>query len=150
MALGYLGDSRAIPLLIDFVKQKGPLVKQEKGGILDDALLRPVEALANLRAKEAVPVLLEYIEYPDVIEALENIGDPRVIPPLQELILAKGKVERIGANNDPELAQKRLAAARIAAASLDPDNHTGRLCELLTDASFDEFQRRDRGVVFWP
>jgi HEAT repeat protein len=146
MALGYLGDPRAIPLLIDFVKQKGPTVKQEKGGVLADDLLRPVEALANLRAKEAVPALLEYIEHPDVIEALENIGDARAIPALRNLILAKGKIEKAGANNDPELEQKRLAAARIAVASLDPDDHTGKLCELLTDASFDQYQRRS---VVW-
>lgn len=146
MALGKIGDSRAIPLLIDLVKQKGPSLQTDPRRPSDDAFLCPVEALGNLRAKEAVPVLLEYIEHPDVIEALENIGDPRAIQPLQNLILAKGKIEKAGVNNDPDLEQHRLAAARIAVASLDPDDHTGRLCELLADASFDQFQRRS---VVW-
>jgi len=146
MALGQLGDPRAIPLMIDLVKQKGPTAKQESGGVLGDDLLRPVEALANLRAKEAVPVLLEYIQYPDVIEALQDIGDARAIAPLQNLILSKGKIEKTGVSNDPDLVQHRLAAARIAVASLDPKDRTARLCELLTEASFDEFQRR---AVVW-
>jgi HEAT repeat protein len=146
MALGQLGDPRAIPLMIDLVKQKGPTAKYESGSILEDALLRPVEALASLRAKEAVPVLIEYIQHPDVIEALQDIGDARAIPPLQNLILSKGKIEKTAVSNDPDLVQHRLAAARIAVASLDPKDRTARLCELLTDALFDEFQRR---AVVW-
>ena len=86
------------------------------------------------------------IEHPDVIEALERIGDSRATPPLQDLILSKGKMEKPGVNNDPEIVQQRLAAARIAVASLDSDDHIGKLCELLTDVSFDEFQRRS---VVW-
>jgi len=143
MALGDLGDLRAIPTLIEFVKQKGPTAKQEKGMPLDGGFLRPVVALGKLRAKEAVPVLLEYLEHPAVIEALENIGDSRAIAPLQKLIVSKG---RLDTKSDFEFEQQRLAAARIAVASLDPSDRTARLCELLTDASFNQYQRRS---VVW-
>lgn len=146
MALGNLGDPRAIPILIEFVKQKGPSVRQERGRHLVDSFLRPVEALGNLRAKEAVPVLLEHVEHPDVIEALEGIGDSSVIAPLQKLILSEGSIEKAGVENDPESKQRRLAAARIAVASLDPGDRAAKLCELLTDPSFDQYQRR---TVVW-
>jgi HEAT repeat protein len=145
MALGNLGDSRAIPVLIEFVKQKGPATEQKKGWPLDDGFLRPVVALGNLHAKEAVPVLLGYVQYPDVIEALEEIGDSGIVSPLQRLIASQGRIEKAGAPNEPELEQKRLAAARIAVASLDTDR-TSKLCELLTDSSFDQYQRRS---VVW-
>ncbi|MCX6925598.1 MAG: HEAT repeat domain-containing protein [Verrucomicrobia bacterium] len=146
MALGELGDPRAIPVLIECVKQRGPAVKREKGAVLDDYFLRPVIALGHLHASEAVPLLLEYIEHPEVIEALEEIGDSRALGPLQRLVLSKGKIEKTGVNNDPELEQERLAAARISLANLSPTNRTAKLCELLTDASFDEYQRR---TVVW-
>jgi HEAT repeat protein len=142
MALGNLGDHRAIPALIEFVKEKGPYVKKEKGWSLDDSFLRPVVALGNLQAKEAVPVLLNYIEYPEVIEALENIGDSRAIASLQKLIVSKGKMEKTGATNNPEFEMQRLVAARIAIANLDPNDRTAKLCKLLTDPSFDQYQRR--------
>jgi HEAT repeat protein len=146
MALGALGDARAIPALIEFVKQKGPSVKPENGSPLDDGFLRPVVALGSLHAKEAIPVLLEYVEHPDVIEALEKIGDPSVLGPLEKLIATKGKWEKVGVKNDPEDQQRRLVAARIAVASLDPKDRTAKLCELLHDTSFDQYQRRS---VVW-
>jgi HEAT repeat protein len=146
MALGTLGDPRAIPILIELVKRKGPSLKQEKGWVLSDAFLRPVEALGNLRAKEAVPALLDYVQFPDVIEALQAIEDPSAIGPLQKLIENNGAIEKPGVSNDPEFQQKRVAAAKIAAASLDPDNRTLKLCQLLAEPSFDQYQRRS---VVW-
>jgi HEAT repeat protein len=146
MALGTLGDPRPIPILIDLVKRKGPSVKQKKGWPLSDEFLRPVVASGNLRAKEAVPVLLDYIEYPDLIEALETIEDSSAIRPLQKLIESKGNIEKTGASNDSEFRQERVAAAKIAVASLDPDNRTFKLCQLLEEPSFDRYQRRS---VVW-
>jgi HEAT repeat protein len=146
MALGTLGDARAIPILIDLVKRKGPTATQEKGSVLNDEFLRPVEALGNLRAKESVPTLLDYIQYPDVIEALQSIEDPRAIGRLQKLIESKGNVQKPGVSNDPLLQQNRVAAAKIAVATLDPNNRTLKLCQLLEDPSFNQYQRRS---VVW-
>jgi HEAT repeat protein len=146
MALGELGDPRAIPLLIEFVKQKGPSTTLEPGEVLDDDFLRPVESLGNLHATEAVPVLLEYIQFPDVIEALQSIGDERAIVPLQNMVLSNGVIKKPGVSNDPELTQERVASARIAIATLDHVNRTKKLCELLTDPTFDQYQRRS---VVW-
>jgi HEAT repeat protein len=146
MALGTLGDSRAIPVLIELVKRKGSTAKLEKGWVLSDDFLRPVEALGNLHAKEAVPVLLEYIDFPNVIEALQTIGDQSAIGPLKALIAANGRVDNPRTPDDPEFQQQRLATARIAVASLDPTDRTPQLCELLAEPSFGEFQRRS---VVW-
>lgn len=146
MALGQMGDSRAIPLLIDLLKQKGPLLKKNQGRPLPDEFLRPVTALADLQATDAVPALLEYIEHPDVIEALQDIGDSRAIGPLQKLIQAKGAVKKTDVRNDPEIEQERTAAARIAVATLGPDDRTARLCELIAEPSFNGWQRR---AVVW-
>ena len=95
MALCDIGDPSVIPALIDFVKQKAPQQLLKGGQILNDDFLGPVEALGNLHAKEAVLVLLDYIQFPTVIEALEQIGDSRVIEPLQKLILANGKIDKV-------------------------------------------------------
>jgi HEAT repeat protein len=135
-ALGEIGDARAVPLLIDFVRQKDPSGQPAR------CFWASVESLGNLHATEAVPVLLEYIEQLPVIEALEQIGDARAVEPLRQLVASKGKIEKTGVENDPKDMQERLAAARIALASLDPDDRIARLCELLTDASLGEFQRR--------
>ncbi|MDB6064930.1 MAG: hypothetical protein JWR26_1138 [Pedosphaera sp.] len=145
-ALGNIGDPRAIPLLIDIVRHQGPMVSQKKDSNFSGTFLEATRALGNLHAKEAVLVLLEYIEYPQVIEALENIGDPRALAPLQKLVLSKGEIEKSGAENDSDLKPKRLVEARIAVASLDPDDRIAKLCKLLTDLSFDEYQRRS---VVW-
>jgi HEAT repeat protein len=146
MALGTLGDARAIPVLIDLVKQKGPAARQEKGWPLSDGFLRPVEALGNLRASEAVPILLDYIDFPNVIEALQAIGDPSAIGTLNALIAASGRIDNPRTSSDPEFRQRRLVAARIAVAALDPIDRTSKLCELLAEPSFGEFQRRS---VVW-
>ena len=144
MALGELGDPRAIPVLIDLVKRKGPHVQNIQP--LDDALLCPVYALADLHATEATPVLCEYLEHPDVIEALQELGDPAAVVSLQKLIGAGGRVDEPGASNNPEMLRARLADAKIVVATLDPHDRTMKLCQLLADRSFDQFQRRS---VIW-
>jgi HEAT repeat protein len=137
-ALGNIGDPRAIPPLIDMVKQKS---RQTSGGFSE-----AVNALGALHAKDAVPVLLEHIELTDVIEALDEIGDATVIPALQKVVDSNGAVERAGVNDDAKTDQERLVAACIAVASLDPVDRTAKLCPLLSEPSFGEFQRRS---VVW-
>ncbi|PWU09828.1 MAG: hypothetical protein C5B50_26590 [Verrucomicrobia bacterium] len=146
IALGELGDSKAIPVLIELVRQAGPKVKNERGSPLDGTLLRPVIALGNLKAKEAVPLLLKYIQYPDVIEALEKIGDAQAVPALEQLVASGGALKDTTLENDLELQQRRLAAAKIALASLRGRDRTLELCSLLTDPSFGQYERR---AVVW-
>ena len=146
MALGEMGDPRAIPVLLDALKAAGKNVKYSEGFGLPESFSRPVQALADLKAKEAVPTLLEYIEFPNVVEAMERIGDPRALPAMRELITAQGKVLRDGKPLHPNLDQERLFAAKLAVASLDQGDAVPRLCEMLGDKSLGEFQRR---TVVW-
>ncbi len=145
-ALGWTGDRRAIPMLMHFLKIGAAEVNHEET-FLPDKFIRSANALASLKAKEAVPILLERIEYPDVIEALERIADPRIIGPFRELVSAKGKITRNGKSILPNLEQRRVAAAMIALAHLEEGDCVPRLCALLSEKSLSEFQRSD--VVWW-
>lgn len=90
-------------------------------------------ALSRLKAREAAPVLQNAIEYPEIIDCLAEIGDPRVVPALNELVAAGGKLARDGKPIRPELETERLFAARFALARFDPPNEAPRLAELLAD-----------------
>ena len=146
-ALGAMGDPLAIPVLLEVITKTGKSAKYDSGvGLSPENFSRAVEALANLKATEAVPTLLEYIEFPEVIEALERIGDRRALPALRGLVAAEGKVLQAGKNLDPEVAHRRLVRARIALAAMDEGDAVPRLCALLSDKSFGEFDRRE---VVW-
>lgn len=60
-----------------------------------------VYALGKLKAREAVPVLLEDIDYPESIDALGAIGDPRAVPALRKIVTKKGSVLRDGKRATP-------------------------------------------------
>jgi HEAT repeat protein len=99
--------------------------------------------LAQLHAEEAVPLLLEHLEDPDVIGALERIGDGRALPSLRILVADKGAVVRDGKPIEPDVAGKRLFAARLAVMTLEARDAVPQLCEMVADQSLDEFQRRE-------
>ena len=146
-ALGAMGDPLAIPVLLEVVTKTGKSAKYDSGvGLSPENFSRAVEALANLKATEAVPTLLEYMEFPEVIEALDRIGDRRALPALRTVVAAEGKVLQAGKNLDLEVAHKRLARAKIALAAMDEGDVVPRLCALLGDKSFGEFDRRE---VVW-
>ncbi len=75
MALGDQNDRRAIPLLIEALKDENPNVKYNA-----------IEALGKLQAREAVFALAEWVESGEfflafvAIDALKNIGDPSITP----------------------------------------------------------------------
>lgn len=141
-ALGELGDPRAVPVLIDVLKSSGKQAKHNGGyGLSPEIFERSVAALGKLKAADAVPVLLEYTEYPEVIEAIGLIGDRRAVPALRELIKANGDLTRNGEAMYPMLAAKRLAKARIALALSEEGDPVPRLCALLGDKSLGEFER---------
>lgn len=143
MALGAAGDPRAIPVLLEILKTEGESGKPAES---DETFTRVVEALSNLRATEAVPALLEYPQYPEVIEALDKIGDRSAIPVLRELVRNKGRVFHKDTEIRPKDAPERLVKSKIALATLEDGDAIPRLTALLGDKSFGEFDRRE---VIW-
>jgi len=139
-ALGHVRCRKAVPFLIEMVKRT-------------NGDWQPVEALGNIGDRRAVPVLLEHIGVPaewggipPVIEALEKIGDPRALPAMRELVAAKGRLVRNGSPPNPNHDQKRFFGARLAVAALDQADAVPRLCEMLSDESLDDGQKR---TVIW-
>ncbi len=146
MSLGDIGDRRAIPVLLECLRRAGAEVEYQDGYGLPDRFSRPVYALASLKAQEAVPELLKYIAFPEVIESLATIGDLRAVEPLEQLVANDGRITRNNRSIYPQLADKRVVAAKISLACLDKENGVSTLCKLLSDTSFGEFQRRE---VVW-
>jgi len=145
-ALGRIGDKRAVPVLMEELKANRDKVEYRQNfGLGPPKFTKPMWALADLKATEAVDALMSCMQFPDVIEALERIGDRRVVPALQEIVQADGKLIRDGNSLEPGLAGERLIKAKIALASLDESDPVGKLCELLNDKSFGEYDRH--GVI---
>jgi HEAT repeat protein len=139
--LAELGDKPAVHKLIDLLDQigiKGPLTSE---GSLDEDFRYIAITLGDLKARDAVPVLLRYVEYPQIITCLEQIGDERAIPALEKIVADKGRVVRDGSAVHPKFEKKRLFAARLALAQFDPANAPLRLGELLADPN--RFRRSD-------
>ena len=146
MALGDIGDKRAIPVLIECLKRAGATVKYRKGFGFSDHFTRPVHALAQLKAKEATDELLKHLACPMVIDSIAIIGDRKAVKPLEQLIEDGGNVVENGRAVYPELSEERVVSAKIAIACLDEKDSVVKLCALLNDESFGEFQRRE---VIW-
>ena len=143
LMLGEMGDARAIPVLIELVEAAGKTAKYSKGYGLSEEFSRPAHALSKLKAREAVPLLLRYIEYPEIIADLGDIGDPRAVPILRQVVSARGKITRDGKDVYPDVQQERLFAAKAALAGFDQDNGVARLGEMLSDESLTAHQRYD-------
>ena len=144
--LGEMGDKRAIPCLIDLADAAGKAAGRQTGPGTADELSRLAYALAKLKAREAVPLLLRYIEFPEIIDDLGEIGDPRVVPVLEKLVSTRGKFIREGKDVYPDLAQERFYNARVALAGFDKENGAVRLGEMLGDNSFTAFQRAEVAI----
>jgi HEAT repeat protein len=141
-ALGDLGDERAIPALMHFVESNAKQAKNEaEGG--GGHFFNAAHSLSKLRAKEAVPLLLQYVEFPEIIRDLGEIGDRRAVPVLEALVVSRGMIKREGTEPDPEGDAKRFITARLALAGFDSDNGVKRLGEMLADETLDEQQRYD-------
>jgi HEAT repeat protein len=137
--LAELGDEPAVHQLIELLDQigtKGPLTSEET---LDDNFSQIAMTFGGLKAREAVPVLLRYVEYPEIITCLEQIGDERATPALKKIVQDNGRILRDGLAVHPKFEQERLFAARLALAQFDPANAPLRLGELLADP--DRFRR---------
>ena len=128
---------------MELFEAEGKKEKHPQGSGFSQDLERYAYALAELKAREAVPMLLRYVEFPGVIECLGEIGDPRVVPALRAIVSTKGKNLRDGAVANPELEKKRLFSANVALAAFDDDNGIARLGKMLGDQSLEVQQRYD-------
>ena len=67
-----------------------------------------------------------------------------MVKPLEELVSNKGRIlEANGTEILPSKRQERLIRGKITLACLDKDKRVFRLCNLLTDKTFGEFDRRE-------
>ena len=139
-ALSRTGDPRAIPILIECLKRAGKSVKPHQDQILREEFSQPMDALAEMKVREAVPTLLEHLEFPEVIEALEKLGDPRALPEIRKLVASQGKLVTNGKAATSARDQERWFAARVAEAVLTGDA-VPPLCAMIGDRSLDADQR---------
>ncbi len=131
--LAQFDEKRAVAGLIKAFRKSAALGLQPGESIAGADFMECAWALSALKAREAAPVLQNAIEYPEIIDCLAEIGDPRVVPALNELVAAGGKLARDGKPIRPELETERLFAARFALGRFDPPNEAPRLAELLGD-----------------
>jgi HEAT repeat protein len=131
--LAKFDEKRAIAGLIKAFKKSATVGMEPGESVVETDFMHCAGALSALKAREAAPVLLAHIEYPEIIGYLAEIGDPRVAPALNDLVAAHGKLVRNGKPIRPEFETKRLFAARFALARFDPPNEVPRLGELLAD-----------------
>lgn len=140
-ALGMIGDSRAIPLCLEFLQREDKAIKDHTSQERDFSH-ELVAALAGLKATEAVPMLLNYLHSPEVITALGGIGDERAIEPLKKMVADQGHVP-----NDPYdwkgRFQQRVFAARMALIKLEKDDPYPKWIVVLQDKSLEWSQRRE-------
>jgi hypothetical protein len=139
--LAQFGDKRAVPGLIECLKAIAKTGRLSEESRLDEGFDHCASALAELKARDAVPVLLTYIEFPEIIGDLVQIGDERVVPALHDLIAANGRITRDGKRVDPEQEPERLFAARLALARFDPQDGAIHLGNMLNDSN--TFHRHD-------
>jgi len=142
-ALGLIGDPRGIPICMQFLKQQDASIKKHDSYSQDWAPSNELlEALANLRAKEAVPILLNYLFSPKVIAALGPIGDERAIIPLKKIVANHGKV-KVDPYHWENIDQQREFAAKMALTKLEKDDPYPTWFAMMEDQSLDWDQRRE-------
>ncbi len=142
-ALGEIGGGLAVVLEVLRSQEKNVTINR-MGLLSPEAFTHAVRAAGQLKAHEAVPILLRHLCHEDVVEALEAIGDPAVIPAL-ERIVANGKPREVQGHTI-ESIQDSVWAARIALAKLKEGDPLPRYWQLLADRSMGQFARR---TVVW-
>jgi HEAT repeat protein len=140
-ALAASGDKRAIPPLIEWLKTAATAIQYDSAQGVHGDFVEAANALATLRSREAAPVLLKYVEYPEIIACLAKIGDAQSLPTLREVVNHKGKIVRDGQPVNPELEDRRMFAARMALARFEGADEVPRLVEMLADSTLTRDQR---------
>lgn len=148
-SLGYIGDERAIPILVKLLREIDESEVTMEYGRLQPSLGALVSALGQLKARESVPSLLRFVQYPEVIEALANIGDPAALPVLERIAADEGRLTRNGQPLSPQLEADRYFAARMALCTWDDDRGAARLLATLADNEVGEDRRLElvRGLA---
>lgn len=134
-ALVAIGDKRAVAPLLAVLKRS-----VEKAEIFE----RAANALARLKAREALPVLLTHLRRRDIIEAVEKLGDVAAVPALEDVVTRPHVLHEGGYYTG--LDKAAIWAARVAIVTLKEKDPTPRYCEFLADRSLGEFERR--GMVW--
>ncbi|WP_265593192.1 HEAT repeat domain-containing protein [Verrucomicrobium sp. BvORR034] len=116
LALTWLGDPRAAPLLMDALRTRTLALQPSSWPDVDDLS----RAVAKFRIQEAVPLLMEHSKSPEAVTALGRLGDLRARDYLEKLV-----------NKEPGQMTEVSLAARIALAALEPDKRRARFEELL-------------------
>lgn len=116
LALTWLGDPRAAPLLLDALRTRTLALSPSSRADVDDLS----RAVAKFRIQEAVPLLIEHSKSPEAVTALGGLGDLRARNCLEKLV-----------NKEPGQMTEVSIVARIALAALEPDKRRARFEELL-------------------
>lgn len=138
--LAEIDAERAKPVLVKMLRKLPRSHVNLSYGRLSEPLATLAEVAGQLKAKEAVPTLLQYVEYPEIIKALADIGDPAAIPSLKKIIDEDAKIAEQHQQLPRDFAKKRVFTARMALCTWDADGGTARLLELLGDESLDEWK----------
>ncbi len=121
IALGNIGDPQATPVLMSVLKQE----LQDKRWDSETGKPAVLQALTQLKAREAVPLLIDNIEKYGVPQALGYIGDKSAIPSLHKL------------------AESGRFDAKVALYRLGDPSVADELLSIATDYDRSEFQRSD-------
>ena len=140
-ALGMIGDPRGIPICLELLAQEDAAIKAKKanGTVPREEL---TSALAGLKAKDAVPTLLNYLYSEHVIKALGGIGDERAIEPLRRIVASRGHVDPDPYTWEARF-QQRSFAARMALIKLEPGDPVPKWIAVMQDMSLEWAQRRE-------
>lgn len=141
LALGLVGDPAAIPDLFGIVQRHEGEIEIFSGTLSPESFDSAVWALAHLKANNVVPFLLKHPCHKDIVEALEQLGDPGAIPAMEKIV-ADGKPQQIKGSSH-ESDNDAVGAARIGLAAMKPGDPIPRYCELLADMSLGKFDRRE-------
>lgn len=138
-ALGAIGDRRAVPALLDVLRREGKRLTEGDSLYGAEPFNAAARALGRLKAREAVPLLAAHVAHADVVEVLEQIGDPAAAPAIERWIGdAPAKARASGAT---WTGPAQPAAVRLALITLKERDPIPAYCGILADRSAGESGR---------
>jgi len=140
-ALGEIGDLSSVPTLAQIVKDQHAELRIWGGMLQPETYVYALRSLARMKASGIEDELLKNLVHEHVVQMIEEVGDPRAIPSLRQLITNKKPKSIEG--SDAQSDRSAVEAARIALATLEPGDPIPRYCALVQDQSLNEFMRRE-------